>query len=185
MRFTLTNRTVDRNQLRAVGKSSFHLDFVHHFGHALHDIFPLENRRAKFHEFRYGAAIADSFEEFRRNERDSLGVIQPQSARAALAGQFRGAGDQQLVNFPWCEVHVLLFKRRAICFSRDTNLRMISKQLAIDHAKSKCTAYAGAAMLCRESLEEENVEKPHPSQETRRVRHPNTHSQPMAVLPAS
>jgi len=63
-------------------------------------------------------------------------------------------------------VHVSFFERRAINFSRDAFLRMISKQLAIDHAKSKCTAYAGAAMLCRESLEEENVEKPHLSQET-------------------
>jgi hypothetical protein len=162
----LSNRTVDRHQLRAVGKSSFHLNLVHHFGHAFHDIFPLENRRAKFHEFRYGAAIADSFEQLGCNERDSLGVIQPQSARAALAGKFRGAGDQQLVNFPWCEVHILFFKRRETNFYRDAFLRMISKRLAIDHAKSKCSAYVGAALLCRESLEEENVEKPHPSQKT-------------------
>jgi hypothetical protein len=39
---------------------------------------------------------------------------------------------------------------------------MISKQLPIDHAKSKCSAYTGGAMLCQESLEDENVEKPHP-----------------------
>jgi hypothetical protein len=110
----LTNRPVDRHQLRAVGKSSFHLNLVHHFGDAVHDIFPLENRRAVLHEFRNGAAIADSFEEFGRNERDSLRVIQPQSARASLAGQFRGAGNQQLVNFPRCEVHVPFFKRRTI-----------------------------------------------------------------------
>jgi hypothetical protein len=51
-------------------------------------------------------------------------------------------------------------------FYRDAFLRMISKRLAIDHAKSKCSAYVGAAMLYRESLEEEKVEKPHPSQET-------------------
>src|SRR5882762_6073333 len=155
MRSTLTNWTVDRHQLRAVGKSSFHLNLVHHFGHAFHDVFPLENRRAKFHEFRYGAAIADSFEQFGRNEGDSLGVIQPQSARSALAGQFRGTRDQQLVNFPRCQVHVSIF--------RDAFQRMISKRLAIDHAKSKCSAYAGAAIFCRESVEE-NDEKPYPSQ---------------------
>jgi hypothetical protein len=49
-------------------------------------------------------------------------------------------------------VHVPFFKRRAIIFYRDANLRMISKRLAIDHAKTKCSAYVGAAMLCRESL---------------------------------
>jgi hypothetical protein len=63
-------------------------------------------------------------------------------------------------------VHVSFFKRRAIIFFRDAILRMISKRLAIDHAKSKCSAYAAAAVLCRESPDEENVEKPHPSQET-------------------
>jgi hypothetical protein len=51
-------------------------------------------------------------------------------------------------------------------FFRDAFLRMISKRLAIDHAKSKCSAYVGADVLCRESPEEENVKKPHPSQET-------------------
>src|SRR5713226_5539582 len=40
----LANRTVDRHQLRAVRKSSFHLNLVHHFWHAFHDIFPLQNR---------------------------------------------------------------------------------------------------------------------------------------------
>jgi hypothetical protein len=63
-------------------------------------------------------------------------------------------------------VHVSIFKRRETTFYRDAFLRMISKRLAIDHAKSKCSTYAGAAMLCRETLEEWNVEKPHPSQET-------------------
>jgi hypothetical protein len=63
-------------------------------------------------------------------------------------------------------VHISFFKRRETTFYRDAFLRMISKRLAIDHAKSKCSAYVGAAMLCRESLEEEKVEKPHPSQET-------------------
>jgi hypothetical protein len=54
----------------------------------------------------------------------------------------------------------------AINVSRDAFLRMISKQLAIDHAKSKCSAYVAAAVLCRESPDEENFEKPRPSQET-------------------
>jgi len=63
-------------------------------------------------------------------------------------------------------VHVSFFKRRAVNFFRDAFLRMISKRLAIDHAKSKCTAYVGAATLFRESVEGENVVKPHPSQQT-------------------
>jgi hypothetical protein len=62
-------------------------------------------------------------------------------------------------------VHGSFFKRRAVNFIRDAFLRMISKRLAIDHAKSKCTAYVGAVMFCRESVEEENPQKPHPSQE--------------------
>lgn len=52
----------------------------------------------------------------------------------------------------------------AINFFRHAFLRMISKRLAIDHAKSKCSAYV--AVLSRESPEEENVEKPDPSQKT-------------------
>jgi hypothetical protein len=63
-------------------------------------------------------------------------------------------------------VHVSFSKRRAVNFFRDAFLRIISKRLAIDHAKSKCTAYVGAAVLCRESLEQENPEDPHPSQVT-------------------
>jgi len=63
-------------------------------------------------------------------------------------------------------VHVSFFNRREINFSRYAFLRMISKRSAIDHAKSKCSAYAGAAMVYRESLEKENIEKPHPSQQT-------------------
>jgi hypothetical protein len=70
-------------------------------------------------------------------------------------------------------VHALFIKRRAINFSRDANLRMISKQLAIDYAKSKCSVYVGAAILWRETPEEVNVEKPHPT----------IHNQPKAVSP--
>jgi hypothetical protein len=42
-------------------------------------------------------------------------------------------------------------------FFRDAFLRMISKRLAIDHAKSKCSAYVGAGTICRESVEQENA----------------------------
>jgi hypothetical protein len=63
-------------------------------------------------------------------------------------------------------VHVSFFKRRALNFFRDAFLRIISKRLAIDHAKSKCSAYVGAGTLCRESVDEENAKKLHPSQET-------------------
>src|SRR5258708_26186978 len=61
----LANRMVHRYQFRAVGKSSFNLHFFHHFRHAFHHIFALQNCRAIFHEFRYGAAIADSFKKLR------------------------------------------------------------------------------------------------------------------------
>jgi hypothetical protein len=63
-------------------------------------------------------------------------------------------------------VHVSFFARWPINFPRDAFLRMISKRLAIDYAKSKSSAYVGAAVFSIESLEEENVEKPHPSQQT-------------------
>jgi hypothetical protein len=42
-------------------------------------------------------------------------------------------------------------------FFRDAFLRMISKRLAIDHAKSKCSAYVGAGTICRESVEQVNA----------------------------
>src|SRR5258708_27563307 len=44
----LANRMVHRHQFRAVRKSSFHLNFLHHFRHAFHHVFALQNCRPLF-----------------------------------------------------------------------------------------------------------------------------------------
>jgi hypothetical protein len=53
-------------------------------------------------------------------------------------------------------VHVSFFKRREINLFREPFLRMISKRLMIDHAKSECSAYAGVSILRASPRRDEN-----------------------------
>jgi len=104
---------MDRHQFCAVGKSSFYLNFVHHFRDAFHHVVPLQNRRAEFHEFGNRSPIADSFEQVRGNESHRFGIIQTQTTRSPFAREFRRRRDHEFFNFSWREMHMALLRRPA------------------------------------------------------------------------
>jgi len=75
---------MDGDQLGAVWERSFYLNLTDHFGHAFHDRVGGQDGGAQAHDFGHGAAVANHFEDFRRDQRDRLGVIQLEATGAAL-----------------------------------------------------------------------------------------------------
>ena len=52
-----------RHQFRAIGKRSFHLNIVNHFGNTGHDLVSAEEMASKIHQLGHAPAIADKFKE--------------------------------------------------------------------------------------------------------------------------
>ena len=96
---------MNRDEFRAVWKRSLDLDLADHLGDAFHHGLGSENRRPQTHDFGDGVTVTNHFENFGRDQRDGFGVIQPETAGAALAGQLTRGKDQKFVNFPRREMH--------------------------------------------------------------------------------
>ena len=93
------DRMVDGDELGAVGKRRLHLDVVEHLRHALHDVVAGQHLAAADHQLGDGAAVAGAFEEVVGDQRDRLGVVEPQAAGLPAACQFGCIGQQQPVLF--------------------------------------------------------------------------------------
>src|SRR4051812_33756834 len=100
-----SDRLVDGHALGAVRERAFDLDLGDHFRDALHDGVRCEDRRADAHDLGDRFAVADQLEDFRGDESDRFRVIQLEAAGAALAREFAGGKNQQLVDFTRGEVH--------------------------------------------------------------------------------
>ena len=81
---------MDGDELGAVRKCPLDLDLRDHVGHALHDRVGRQNGRAKAHDLGDRAPVANHLENFGRDERDRLRVVQLEAARPPLSRQLAG-----------------------------------------------------------------------------------------------
>src|SRR5437867_958571 len=100
-----TNRVMHGHELRPVGERAFHLDLVDHFRHALHHVAAGEDRRAELHQLGHRAAVADTFQDLRGDERQRLRMIELEATTAPPARQLRRGEDQKLFLLARCQVH--------------------------------------------------------------------------------
>ena len=75
---------MNRHQFSAVGERALHLHLVHHLRHPRQHIFNTEQLLALVHQGGNPLAIADKFEQLRRDQRGRLRVVQPQAPGIAL-----------------------------------------------------------------------------------------------------
>src|SRR5262245_27814075 len=101
----LSNRLMNRDELRAIRKCALDLDLADHVGDTFHYGISRENRRAEAHDFGHRPAVANHFENFRGNQGDRFRMIQFESARPSLPRKFSGGKNQELVDFPWSQMH--------------------------------------------------------------------------------
>jgi hypothetical protein len=101
----LSNGLMNRDQLRSIWKRAFHLNLGNHLGNALHHRIWRKDRRSQAHDVGNGPAIPNQLQDFRRDERDRLGMIELQAAGTAFSRDLSGGKDQQLVDFARRQVH--------------------------------------------------------------------------------
>src|ERR1051326_2823880 len=101
-----SDRLMDRDELRAVGKRALDLNLGNHVGDAVHHGVGGEDRGSDAHDLGHRSAVANELEDLRGDERDRLGMIELQAARARLARELGGREDEELVDFARREVHV-------------------------------------------------------------------------------
>ena len=63
-----------------------------HLGHAVHHLAAAEQLLAEIHQLGDRAAVADQLEQLRRDQRDRLGIVEPQAAREPLLREERRPG---------------------------------------------------------------------------------------------
>ena len=100
------DRVMHGHQLGAVGKHALDLDHRHHIAHAWHNIVAVQDRRAEADEIGDRAPVARALENFIADIGNGFGVVELEAARAALAGQFGGAEDEQPLGFRRRQKHV-------------------------------------------------------------------------------
>ena len=99
------DRMVDGDQLGAVGECALHLHVVDHLRHPGHDLIAPQQLASNVHQLRHAASVADQFQQHRGDQCDRLRMIQPESAREPFLREETGVVEDQLVEFPWGEVH--------------------------------------------------------------------------------
>src|SRR5262245_38100052 len=95
----LSDRLVNRHQLRAVWKRPFDLNFPNHLGHPFHHSVSGQNGRSETHDFGHRSTVSNHFQDFGSDERDSFGMIQFEPARPALSRQLASRKNQKFVDF--------------------------------------------------------------------------------------
>jgi len=93
------------HQLRAVGEGALDLYLLEHLRHPLHHIVAAEDVKPRRHQLRDAPSVADALEDLGGDEREGLGVVQLEAARASPARDFGRGEDEQLFLLTRGEVH--------------------------------------------------------------------------------
>src|SRR5262249_1334707 len=96
---------VDGHQLRAIRKRAFHLDLADHLATTVHHVVARKDRRPDPHDLGDRLAVAAELEEFSRDQRNGLRMIELQAAGAPSSRELTGAEDEELVDLAWSQVH--------------------------------------------------------------------------------
>src|SRR5262245_24925460 len=108
-----TNGVVNCDELGAVGECGLHVDLLDHVGDAVHELIASQYLRALRQELGNRPSIAGAFQNDVGDQRDALRMIQLEASCQAPPSDDRGERDQQLLPFPWHEVHRRLRFRSA------------------------------------------------------------------------
>src|SRR5215471_16957890 len=103
--YSRSNGLMNSDELGAIWKSTFDLDFSDHFCNSLHDVANTENLRPERHEFSDCPAIPDFFEKFRSYQCHRFRIVELQSPVLSLAGEFAGGEDHQFLQLTWGQMH--------------------------------------------------------------------------------
>src|SRR5262245_48214370 len=96
---------VDGHELRTIRKGALHLDLTDHLADSLHHRLEREDRRPDTRDLGGRPAVADELEQFGRDQRHCLRMIQFQAARASSSGEFAGGENDELVDLAWSQMH--------------------------------------------------------------------------------
>ena len=100
------DRIVNRHELGAVGKRTFHLHFVHELGDAVQHVGASEQTTSEIHQLGDGAAVADELENLRGDERHGFGMVQTHAAGEPLLCEHAGLMKREFIELLRREVHV-------------------------------------------------------------------------------
>ena len=96
---------VDGHELGAVRERPLDLHLVDQLGHSLHHLAMAEHLAPDVHQLGDTAPLADELEQLRRDQRDGLGVAQPEPAGESLLRDHPRAVQDELVELPRGQVH--------------------------------------------------------------------------------
>jgi len=88
---------VDGDELGPVGKRRLDLNRLDHFGNAFHHVLAAQHLAPGLHQLGDAAPITRPLEDERGNDRDTLGMVEPQAALAPPPRDLGGVTEQQLV----------------------------------------------------------------------------------------
>src|SRR5262245_30254621 len=108
-----TNGVVNGDELGPVGEGGFHVYLLDHVGDAVHELFAAQHPPALRHELSNRRSISGPFEDDIGDQSDALRMIQLETSCESPASDDRSESDQQLVPFPWHQVHIRLWTRAA------------------------------------------------------------------------
>jgi hypothetical protein len=96
---------MDGHELGAIRKRAFRLDLANHVAHTFHHGVVLKNRRPDAHDLGDRSAVADELEEFSRDQRNGLRMIQLQPSGSPSSRELSGAENDELIDLAWSQVH--------------------------------------------------------------------------------
>ena len=99
------DRVVHGDELGAVGERALDLHLGDQARHAVHHLSLAEHLAADAHQLGDAASVADQLEQDGRDQRDGLGIAQPQPAREPLLRDRARAVQHELVELPRGQVH--------------------------------------------------------------------------------
>lgn len=117
---------VDRDELRAVGKSPFDLNLDKHLRNAIHHVHPAEKSSAEIHELGDGLSVANQLEKLGRDQRDGLRVVQTNAPCQALLCNNASSVEEQFIDVSRCKVHRLRALPIAMSSSPLSSERVVS-----------------------------------------------------------
>src|SRR5262245_35906263 len=109
------NGVMNGDELSAVGKRPFDLNFFEHLRHALHHVVAAEHGEPGFHQLGHTPAVADALEDLGRDERERLRVIELEAASAPAARNLGRGEDEELLLLAGGEVHRRASDQTARC----------------------------------------------------------------------
>lgn len=96
---------MNRYELRAIWKGCLDLHFLHHLGHAFHNVISLKDCRAMAHKISHAASVTGTFKNFVSKNGNAFRVVELKTAPLPPSRQIRCDDNHQLFLLAGAQMH--------------------------------------------------------------------------------